>query len=219
MNLNYKLWTDSKESLPTFYIHSFVGDGKDVWEACHTLNCPPFNLVSIYDFESDADLTPWQAENVWKNQPPFKGEAYQHLKGLINELIPEVESKLSSPSASLNMVGYSLAGLFTLWSCFQTNIFSRIGCVSASFWYPDFMDYLNKTNLVANPLALYFSLGDKESKTKHPLMKQVEECTQQVIRYFHEQGIPTTYEINPGNHFQEADKRTARAIQWLLMQE
>ena len=66
MNLNYKLWTDSKKSRPTFYFHSFTGDGRDVWEACHELNCPPFNLVSIYDFESDADLTPWQADNVWK---------------------------------------------------------------------------------------------------------------------------------------------------------
>lgn len=217
--MKYKIWNDTKTSVPTIYIHSFVGNGEDVWNAAHHMNCQPFNLVTIYDFNGDVDLSPWTAENVWKGQPPFAGKAKEHLREICEELIPEVESLLPAPSAYMAMAGYSLAGLFTFWTGFQTDIFNRIACISASFWYPDFVAYVQSHDLLGHPHAIYFSLGDKESKTKHPLMKQVEERTQDMVEYVKELQIPTVFEMNPGNHFKDSDKRTARAIQWLLEQK
>ena len=214
--MNYKIWNDSNESVPTVYIHSFIGNGEDVWKAAHEINCPPFNLVSIHDFEADSDLSPWKTENVWKGQPPFKGNAEKHLIEIIERLVPKVEAQLPSPSSYVAMAGYSLAGLFTLWSCWHTDRFQRIACISASLWYPGFFDFITQHVMVASPASLYFSLGNKESKTKHPLMRQVEDLTQRTFELVQSLGIPTTFEINPGNHFTDPDKRTARGIQWML---
>ena len=219
MKFNYKIWTDSLMPVPTVYIHSFVGNGEDVWKAAHEASCPLFNLVSIFDFQGDNDLTPWPAENTWKGQPPFSGGAEKHLEVLIGELMPEVEKQLPSPSTYNVLVGYSLAGLFTLWSALHTQVFRRIGCVSASFWYPDFTDYLRSQLPALMVDAVYFSLGDKESKTKHPLMRQVEERTTEVVDCIKKAQIHTTFEMNPGNHFKDSDLRTAKAIHWLLTLE
>ena len=216
--MKYTLWNDQKVSVPTIYIHSFVGNGEDVWKAAHEMNCPPFNLVAIHDFNGDYDLTPWEAANVWKGQPPFAGNAMEHLKEISEELVPEIEACLPAPSSYRCMVGYSLAGLFTMWTCWQSSVFERIACVSASFWYPDFIEFISMNSMMYIPKAIYFSLGDKESKTKHPLMKQVEECTKTVFSLAENLKIRTIFEMNAGNHFTEPDKRQAKAILWLLNQ-
>ena len=77
------------------------------------------------------------------------------------------------------------------------------------------MEYMHahSLNLIE---AIYFSLGNKEGKTKHPLMKHVEENTQEAYDYIQSLNIWSTFEMNPGNHFKDADKRTARSILWLL---
>ena len=81
----------------------------------------------------DAALTPWPANPVRKGQAPFPGKAKKHLQMLCEEMVPEVEYQLSVPSAYNAFAGYSLAGLFTLWSATQTGIFRRLACASASF--------------------------------------------------------------------------------------
>ena len=217
--MEIKIWSNHQESVPTIYIHSFVGNGEDVWNACQAMGCPPFNLVSIHKGNFDDELSPWPAEGVWKGQAPFGGKAEEHLKEVIDEVLPKVESELPAPSRYVAMVGYSLAGLFTLWSTYHTDRFKRIGCVSSSFWYPSFIPFIKKNQMKRQPDCIYFSLGDKESKSKHPLMKQVNERTQEVVNWIRETGIPTVFEMNPGNHFTEPEVRTAKAIKWLLEQE
>ena len=49
--------------------------------------------------------------------------------------------------------------------------------------------------------AAVFSLGNKEAKTKNPVMKTVEEKTKELHRWYKEQGIPVVYEEKPGNPF------------------
>ena len=35
-------------------------------------------------------------------------------------------------------------------------------------------------------------------------------------KYYSEKGIDTILQMNPGNHYQDAEKRTAAGIRWLL---
>ena len=70
-----------------------------------------------------------------------------------------------------------------------------------------------------NPKAhnVYLSLGDKEYKSRNRTLATVETC----IRDYSEilsatEGMKTTLEWNPGNHFVDADLRTARAFMWTL---
>ena len=215
----FKVWSDSKSSVPTVYLHSFRGEGEDVWKACHDISCPPFNLVSIHDINLDAALTPWPAQSIRKGQSPFGGKAKIHLEEIINKIMYEVENQLIYKSSYNILAGYSLAGLFALWGAWQTEKFKCIACVSGSLWYPDFLDYLQNTKLTHHPECIYFSLGNKESRTHHPLMSQIDDCTEQAYRLINTIGIPTIYESNPGNHFTDPDKRMAKAIKWILEQQ
>ena len=216
--MQYKIRNSSQSSVPTVFIHAFTGDGQDVWDACRAMQCPPFNLVTLYGFDPENDLTPWSADNIRKGAAPFGQGAMLHLQHILHEVIPEVETQLPAPSACLAMAGYLLAGLFTLWTACQTDRFARLACISASFWYPDFITYLQHTPFAGTPQGIYGSLGDRESKTHHPLLSQVDHCTHAVFQHIQSMRIPSVFELNPGTHFTRPDYRTARAIQWMLQQ-
>lgn len=214
--MKIKIWCNSTESVPAVYLHSFTGNGEDVWKACMELQMHPFNLVVIYDADFDSLLTPWPAEGIRKGQPPFGGKADMHLKEIIDTVIPQAEAHFPAPPAYSAMAGYSLAGLFTLWSAWHTDRFKRLACVSGSLWYPGFVAYINSNPMPSHPECIYFSLGDKESKTRHPLMSTVDACTREAVGTISSLGIRTTFESNPGNHFTSPALRTAKAIRWML---
>ena len=82
----------------------------------------------------NVDLSPWDAP------PVFGREAFGHgaadtLDWLRMRLMPEVRAKYAiSPDAPVILGGYSLAGLFSLWSAAQTDAFAAaaIPCLRAS---------------------------------------------------------------------------------------
>lgn len=114
------------------------------------------------------------------------------------------------------IAGYSLAGLFSLYSLYQTDLFSRAASMSGSLWYPGITEYISSHTMKRIPDHLYFSLGSREAKTRSPLMKTVQENTEKMEKYYSEKGIDTILQMNPGNHYQDAEKRTAAGIRWLL---
>lgn len=68
----------------------------------------------------------------------------------------------------------------------------------------------------STPDAAYLSLGKKETKTPNRMMRHVLEDTRAMEKLLGERGIPTTLELNPGNHFAQTDLRMARGIRWIL---
>jgi len=56
----------------------------------------------------------------------------------------------------------------------------------------------------------------KESRTKNPVMRLVEENTRKLCDAYAAHGIATTFEMNPGNRFQDAALRLAKGIAWIL---
>ena len=73
--MNYTVWQDESAglaattSMPVIYIHSFRGNGEDVWQACREMpGCPPMVLVSVNNPGGglDDELSPWPAPAVWK---------------------------------------------------------------------------------------------------------------------------------------------------------
>lgn len=255
--MEYTLWYDEMtagtEKLPVVYLHSFRGDGEDVWKACREAGCPPFALVSVNNPGTgfDDELSPWPAEGVWKRQAPYKGLASEHLGWLTEQCIPEVEARIAAtpatgpaPSATTAtlpaglpggtapegnlqrqnrplqflpiIAGYSLAGLFALWAAWNSDCFHRVASVSGSMWYPGFREYIRNNSPRPVIERAYFSLGDKESRTRHPLMGQVDACTSDIVEAVRSRCPDTVFQWNPGNHFDRPDYRMARAIAWLL---
>lgn len=202
--------------LPVIYLNVFRDDGSGVWEACRALGCPPFALVAIGGLDWNRDLSPWECEPVTRAGEPFAGGAGDYLDVLLGEVVPRVEGELASPVAWRGIAGYSLAGLFALWSLWQTDVFSRAASVSGSLWFPGLIEHCTGRPLVSIADAVYLSLGKKEHKTPNRLMRDVLARTRGFEALLRSRNVDVTFELNPGNHFSEPDARCARGIAWLL---
>ena len=178
--------------------------------------CPAFTLVSVSNLDWNHDMSPWEIPPVFKNTEPCTGGADDYLKLLIEKIMPEAEREIKGTVSWRGIAGYSLAGLFALYSLYRTDIFSRAASMSGSLWYPGISEYISSHTMKRIPDCLYFSLGSKEARTRNHYMKTVQENTEKIEEYYREKGISTVFQLNPGNHYKDAEKRTAAGIHWLL---
>ena len=74
------------------------------------------SLVNIGVDLWEENFSPWCAPRVFAKGPNFGDGAQKTLDTLINQVIPWAESELTDPPAYRMLVGYSLAGLFSLWA-------------------------------------------------------------------------------------------------------
>lgn len=209
----------NQAKLPIVLLNTFEGEGQDVWKECQNLNMADFILVAISNISWNNDLSPWECQPLYKNDTSYEGKANQYLELLVTKIIPQVESiiknKLNKEIKFWAIAGYSLAGLFALYSGYRTNYFKRIVSASGSLWYPNFIEYVKSNKISQDVDKIYFSLGNKEKNTKIELLKSVEERTKE-IQTFLGKTITTIYEENPGNHFQDTTLRMAKGINWIL---
>lgn len=160
--------------------------------------------VSVSAFDWNRDLSPWPASRVFAEGEDFAGGADAFLR----EITPYAAA-MPHPAV---IAGYSLAGLFALYACTRTDLFAGCACVSGSLWYPDFIPYLQKHPVRCR--AVYFSLGEKEKMTRHPLMKTVEDRMAEAQRIV-SAGAASVFVRQPGGHFREPDRRVREGIRWL----
>ncbi len=164
-----------------------------------------FRLVALKVDDWNRDLSPWKAPAVFGNED-FGGGAAETLKAVLAEV--------NDPDKQFFIGGYSLAALFALWTAYETDAFSGVAAASPSMWFPGFVDYMK-----ANPIrtgGVYLSLGDREEKARNPVMATVGDRIREAHEWLRESGVPCTLEWNPGNHFRDADIRTAKAFAWIL---
>ena len=131
------------------------------------------SLVNVGVDLWEESFSPWCAPRVFAKGPNFGDGAQKTLDTLINHVIPWTESELTDPPTYRVLVGYSLAGLFSLWAgvtqagvspqvargCQPDDVssqpgaprvddpvatFQRIGAVSGSFWFPGLLDYVDQ---------------------------------------------------------------------------
>ncbi|MBS6857453.1 MAG: hypothetical protein KH176_06470 [Atopobium sp.] len=74
------------------------------------------SLVNVGVDLWEENFSPWCAPRVFAKGPNFGDGAQKTLDTLINQVIPWTESELTEPPAYRALVGYSLAGLFSLWA-------------------------------------------------------------------------------------------------------
>ena len=77
-------------------------------------------------------------------------------------------------------------------------------------------DYIASHTPLKKPDCMYFSLGDRECHTRNKFLKCVQQNTETIEAFYHGQGIDTTFQLNPGNHFKDGVPRTAAGLQWIL---
>lgn len=173
----------------------------------------PFLLAAFLIEDWNRELTPWEAPPVF-GKGGFGAGAEETLRFVVEELLAEI----STQEKLLYLGGYSLAGLFSLWAAYQTGLFQGIAAVSPSVWFPKWDQYIRAHEIHAE--RVYLSLGDKEAKVRNQVMAKVGD----VIRLQHERLLESAVcrecvmEWNPGNHFVDSDKRTAKGFAWVLDQ-
>lgn len=164
-----------------------------------------FSFLAVKVDSWNDDLSPWPAPAVFGREN-FGGRAKETCKA--------IQPILADPSKKYYLGGYSLAGLFALWAAAQTDTFCGIAAASPSAWFPDFYEYVQKNVLKTS--AVYLSLGDKEHKSRNPVMAAVEDKLRAIYTQLQAQPLKCMLEMNPGNHFKEPELRTAKAFAWVM---
>lgn len=212
-----KVFPGQESDSPIIYLNTFENEGEKVFYMLKERGFAKyFSLIAISDLDWNEDMVPWNNPPTFKNGDPYIGGADEYIDILVNEIIPNVEKTYHLTPIWRGIAGYSLAGLFAIYSLYRTSLFSKAASVSGSLWFPNFKEYVFSHDPVGEISGLYFSLGDKENKTRNPIMGNVLDNTQEISSFYKGKGIKTIFEMNQGNHFQNAEERTAKGIEWLL---
>ena len=154
---------------PIVYINTFEGEGDNVYRALENMDNPAFTLVAVSGLKWEHDMAPWDIPPLSKKSTPCIGGADDYLQLLREEIMPRAE-KMADGVSWRGLAGYSLAGLFTVYSLYRTDLFSRIASVSGSLWFPGLMDYITSHEMKKGfRTAFYFSLGESGEKDKKAL--------------------------------------------------
>ena len=174
-------------------------------------SCVPLAMAGFQVLDWDLDLSPWHDPAI--NRDPVVGSAsYDTLRFVTDDLLPALFDKYGELPVILG--GYSLGGLFSLWAATVCDKFPAIAAASPTLWIKDWGKYSlahpSKANMV------YLSLGDREEKTRNPVMATVGSRIREAHTLLKDRGVNCILEWNEGNHFKDADLRTARAFAWVI---
>lgn len=173
-----------------------------------------FVLASFIVEDWNVELSPWQADPVFGKEAFGEGAA-QTLRFIEDSLIPEIHARVPAlKGKKIVLGGYSLAALFALWAGYDSPKFNGIAAASPSVWFPGWMEYAKSHRPLSE--RIYLSLGDAEERTRNRVMATVGDCIREMDALLSD--FPHTLEWNPGNHFKDADIRTAKAFLWCLEQ-
>ena len=176
------------------------------------LSFPDTFFVSIKVEEWNRYLSPYKAENPFRKGEFFEGEGDVLLSSIKDELVPRVEN--NEDDIQRYLVGYSMGGLFSLYSSLVSDLWNGVGSVSGSLWFEDFDTFVSKN--VPSTKKIYLSLGKKERESRNKFLRSVEDKTKAIYDTLKEEGIESTFVLNEGGHFQDEEKRLRDAVSWLL---
>lgn len=205
------------ENRPVIYLTTYNDDGGEIYEEIQKGSYTDFTLVTVSGLNWEVELSPWAAGNLFKYSEMFTGGADAYLQFLTQQVLPQAEAGLNG-ILWRGLAGYSLAGLFTVYALYKTDLFSRAASMSGSLWYPSFKDFALQNTLCIAPQHLYLSLGDKEARARNQYLKTVQQCTEELAAHYRSLGINTFYELNPGGHYRNIISRSAAGIKWILTQ-
>lgn len=171
-------------------------------------SCVPFRLVAVLVDDWNRDLSPWKA-------PPVFGSA--GFGGKASSTLDYVLGLCSDRQKSYYIGGYSLSGLFALWSATKSDVFKGTAAASPSVWFPGFTEYMKENAVKAR--EVYLSLGDREAEPRNRTMATVADAVIECRDIMEEEGIRCFFEWNKGGHFNSPEKRTAKAFAWILNEQ
>lgn len=198
--------------------HIYIGimsgeksEAEEVYALAKQLSDADFTLIAFETEDWNDELSPWSAPAVFGDEA-FGGNARKTLETLKNDVVPTVENEIDRPERRF-IGGYSLSGLFALWCCYESELFDGAASCSGSLWFPKLDEYAESRPVPSG--RFYFSLGDKEPKTKNKVMSAVGDMTLKIYDKFSEANAGCKYESNSGGHFKDCALRLAKGVAFL----
>ncbi|MCQ2080000.1 MAG: hypothetical protein MJZ38_08115 [archaeon] len=174
----------------------------------------PFTLFFFESSDWMDDFSPWEMDTGLGQRFGSGGRALSDW--LVDRAIPYVREEFPYATETA-IVGYSLAGLFSLWTFYETHAFRAVGCCSGSLWFKGWDEYADRARSPENG-AVYLSLGGKEPGSGNILtasigvqyLKQKKrlEGDSALRAYIHQQ--------NSGGHFSDVPGRIVKAVVWIV---
>ena len=110
----------------------------------------------------------------------------------------------SDKSKTYYIGGYSLSGLFFIMGCLSDrSVLRDLRQHRRLSGFRDFIDYMKEYKIKSK--NVYLSLGNKEEKTRNPVMAKVGDCIREGHAWIKAEGVNCTLEWNQGGHFQRTD--------------
>lgn len=201
---------------PLVLLGIFAGEeamAKEIFELAEELSGGKAFTLAAFETDCwDRDFSPWKA-NGTSDGETFPGGGHDTLAWL-EKALPILKAEDDRRSF---ICGYSLAGLFALWSVYESSLFDGCACCSGSLWFEGWTEYASGRS-AARPSAVYLSLGGKEEKTSNPVMAGIGNATRLQDKLLEKDSNVAKHklEMNPGGHFANPSKRLAKGIAWLL---
>ena len=173
----------------------------------------PFLLATIELGDWMVDLMPWPDANV-SREPEAGLHAQETLQYVLLSLLPELRVRYGPLPVIIG--GYSLGGLFALWSSLQTDSFTSVAAASPSVWIHGWIPYAREHAPMAE--SVYLSLGREEEHVRNQAIARVGDNLRAQYELFQTQlgEDHCTLVWEEGNHFTDNEGRLARAFAWCM---
>lgn len=218
--------SNHKPNHPVLYVHdgqSFIEYFKAI---ISSLEQEYFNdlpiIVAISTNDRLADYTPWAAKALSNKFPDFKGKADHYLTYIEKTLKPFIDTEYATLSdlSHTYLMGFSLGGLVSIYAMLKTQCFGNIISISGSFWYPNWIEYIEKANILNPSINLLLLAGKNEGRNKVTLQKDAflfTKRTHDILQIKLNKAIPLL--IDEGEHHDFQPERYSKALQWICQQE
>lgn len=189
-----------------------LGEAQEVYDKL----CEPKPiLAAIEGIDWERDLTPFKAKKAFHGGRDFSGGSKEYLRTLCDVIIPQTEKECGISPRHRGIAGYSLAGLFAVYSLFNCECFDTAASVSGSLWFDGFLESIADKKPLKTPQKVYFSVGDTEKLTKSERMATVEDATVKTAGLFDSFGSDVKFELNRGGHFKDVPERISKGINFI----
>lgn len=187
---------------------------------------PEMILAGVKPHNRLDEYTPWPARPLVDYRPEFGGRGEAYIRFLTDRLKPYLESNYYADGSrsQTGIIGASLGGLISFYAgCKRPDVFSRMGLLSASFWYEGMPAFVREqaVRLASGDCRIYMSVGTREGAGKTTAQKDMLQLAQHAAEELEQGGMGRDRlrfdRIEGGTHgpswFKE---RFPEAVEWLF---
>lgn len=170
----------------------------------------PAAVVGVPVSDWGSDLSPWPAPPM--GDMAFSGNGRAFLSRFLHETMQKAEEALGGTPSRRFTAGYSLAGLFAVYTLLESGLFQGCACMSGSLWYPGWTDYLRQVPPPPPSVLFYCSSGKKEGQTRRAPFSELNRGIEATLAFFRSAKAECRMEWFPGGHFQDVPARLAAGL-------